>query len=76
MQILVPWPGIKPVPPALEVQSLNHWTFREVQLYFIFKKMVKWGKKQWAKFMQQKQERLSHLNNSESYLHVSWMNFY
>ena len=28
--------GVKPVPPALEVQGLNHWTAREVQLYFIF----------------------------------------
>ena len=30
--ILVPWPGIKPVPPAMEAQSLNHWTDREVPL--------------------------------------------
>ena len=30
--ILVPQPGIKPVPPALGVQSLNHWTSREVHL--------------------------------------------
>ena len=28
--ILVPQPGIKPVPPALKMQSLNHWTSREV----------------------------------------------
>ena len=28
--IFVPRPGIKPVPPALEVRSLNHWTSREV----------------------------------------------
>ena len=28
--ILVPQPGIEPVPPALEPQSLNHWTPREV----------------------------------------------
>ena len=27
--ILVPWPGIKPMPPALEVWSLNHWTARD-----------------------------------------------
>ena len=27
---LVPWPGIKPGPPALGVQSLSHWTTREV----------------------------------------------
>ena len=24
--ILAPQPGIKPIPPALEVQSFNHWT--------------------------------------------------
>ena len=30
--ILVPRPGIEPVPPAMEVQSLNHWTAREVPL--------------------------------------------
>ena len=29
-RILVPRPGIEPVPPAVEVQSLNHWTAREV----------------------------------------------
>ena len=28
--ILVPQPGIKPVPLAMEAQSLNHWTTREV----------------------------------------------
>ena len=28
--ILVPLPGIKPATFALEVQSLNHWTAREV----------------------------------------------
>ena len=27
---LAPWPGIKPKPPALGVQSLSHWTSREV----------------------------------------------
>ena len=27
---LVPWPGIKPEPPALGVRSLSHWTTREV----------------------------------------------
>ena len=29
-RILVPRRGIKPVPPAVEAQSLNHWTSREV----------------------------------------------
>ena len=28
--ILVPWSGIELAPLALEVQSLNHWTIREV----------------------------------------------
>ena len=28
--ILIPRPGIKPITPAGEVQSLNHWTTREV----------------------------------------------
>ena len=28
--ILVPRPGIEPAPPALEAQSLNHWTTKEV----------------------------------------------
>ena len=39
-RILVPRPGIEhvpPAPPALEVQSLNHWTAREVPLgHFCF----------------------------------------
>ena len=29
-RILVPQTRIKPVPPAVEMQSLNHWTAREV----------------------------------------------
>ena len=28
--IFVPRPGIEPVPPAEGMQSLNHWTAREV----------------------------------------------
>ena len=28
--ILVPRPGMEPVPPAMEVWSLNHWTTGEV----------------------------------------------
>ena len=34
--ILVPWPGIKPMAPAVEVQSPNHCTIREVSLNSIF----------------------------------------
>ena len=32
MWYLVPWPGIKPRPPALVVQSLSCWTTREVSM--------------------------------------------
>ena len=35
-KILVPWPGIEPMPPALEAQSLNHWTAREVLPFFFW----------------------------------------
>ena len=28
--ILVPPPGLEPVPPAVEARNLNHWTLREV----------------------------------------------
>ena len=34
--ILVPWPGIKPVPPALEVRSLNHWTQGSPQEFMLW----------------------------------------
>ena len=36
---LVPWPGIEPGPPALGVQSVSHWTIREVPHIYIFLKM-------------------------------------
>ena len=35
--ILVPWPGIKPSPPAMEALTLNLWTTREVPTLVIFK---------------------------------------
>ena len=28
--ILVPQPGMEPMPPAVEAPNLNHWTAREV----------------------------------------------
>ena len=36
-RILVPQPGIKPVPPAMEVWSPNHWTAREFPCRFTLK---------------------------------------
>ena len=35
--VLALWPGIKPLPPTLEVWSLNHWTTREVLRSYFFK---------------------------------------
>ena len=32
---LIPWPGIKLRPLAMRVLSLNHWTTREVPMYFV-----------------------------------------
>ena len=37
--ILVPQPGIRPVPPALEAQSLSHWTARKVPHSYHLKNM-------------------------------------
>ena len=34
--ILVPWPGIEPGPPAVEVWSPNHWTTREFPIFQLF----------------------------------------
>ena len=34
--ILVFYPGIEPVPPAVEVWSLNHWTIREISMNRFF----------------------------------------
>ena len=36
----VPWPGIKPVPPALGARCLSHWTTREVPHTRFFKSVV------------------------------------
>ena len=33
---LIPWPGIKPRPPALGAWSLSHWTTTEVSWVFFF----------------------------------------
>ena len=37
---LVPWPGITPGTHALGVQSLSHWTIREVSILFLFKSFL------------------------------------
>ena len=37
--IIVPRPGIEPVPPAVEARSLNHWTTGEVPYVYNLKKL-------------------------------------
>ena len=41
-RLLVPWPGIEPVPRAVDVQSLNHWATREVLLFAPFSRNFLW----------------------------------
>ena len=38
--LLVPPPGIEPTPPALEAQSLNHWTTREAPQHVILNQIL------------------------------------
>ena len=35
-EILVPWPGVEPAAPAVEVWHLNHWTTREFLIQGVF----------------------------------------
>ena len=42
-RILVPRPGIEPMPPAVEAGSLSHWTAREVPQMLIFKNRAMGG---------------------------------
>ena len=41
MEILVAWPGI--MPPAVEAQSLNHWTTWEVPQVYLFIEETLWS---------------------------------
>ena len=46
--VLVPWPGIEPIPQAVKVQSTNHWTARKFPALvlidcFIFCLVPAWG---------------------------------
>ena len=34
-RILVTQPGLRPVPPAVESHSPNHWTTRDFQYYYL-----------------------------------------
>ena len=47
--ILVPQPGIEPMTPEVEAQSLNHWTAREVpvskHIYDLLEGDICWGER-------------------------------
>ena len=44
---LVPWPEFEPRAPALQVQSLSHWTIREISLKkLLIKKKLDFSKKE------------------------------
>ena len=47
-RILVPQPGIEPVPPAIGVQSPNHWTHREFLARGFFDILVGKGLSEWG----------------------------
>ena len=44
MGVLVLWPGIRPVPPAVEVQNLNPWTARGIPSRWYFEQLSKKGR--------------------------------
>lgn len=44
-KILVPWPGLKSAPPAVEAQNVNYWTAGKVPILGI---MVSWWSKGYA----------------------------
>ena len=41
--VLVPQPGIEPLPVAVEEQSPNHWTTREVPVHVVFNATALWS---------------------------------
>ena len=45
--ILVPRPGIEPVPPAVKVQSCSYWNTREVQSHFFKSILLRLGLPWW-----------------------------
>ena len=47
--ILVPWPGIEPMPLAVEAQNPKHWTAREFRQCFFYS-THKWNFTRWICF--------------------------
>ena len=65
-RILVPWPGIEYLTPIVEVQSLNHWTTKEVPSQWLFLKEGKtWEGKEIGEAEEQKSQRDTELMGLE-----------
>ena len=39
-EILVPWPGMEPGPPAVETWNLSHWTTRDIPKFLILEWII------------------------------------
>ena len=65
--ILVPLPGIEPVPHTVDVWNLNHWSAREAHGWFFNTGMYKWS---WIVCW----SRFRTLKTVKSYLHL-WVGF-
>ena len=65
-RILVLWPGIEPVPSALEAWSPNHWTAREVSSVF-----YKW----WLKLIITHKRYIPYRDKEKRAEKGSWLNY-
>ena len=57
-EILVLWPGMEPMPPAVEVQSLNQWTSRKSWKWVLYNGSRKLISAQWKTFNCQRMDLL------------------
>ena len=51
-RILVPWPRIGPVPPAVDAQIPNHWTAKEFLVFFKIKFLTTDSERMAASFLE------------------------
>ena len=63
--ILIPQPGIEPMPPALEVQSFNHWTSKETPWLCGFIWPARWYLKSWKLLLALKNWEILHLKKTQ-----------
>ena len=68
--ILVPRPGIEPVPPAVEAQSPNHWTAREFPLLPSFNIPLNPLMKSWLHDCDNKKEKIEDQLSPSDYMKI------